>query len=210
MLAYQLARGGCGALSALFLAQAVALSVEGNHELQTYIAFYVLSGVFALSTVWLSVVIHSHKEAHRAEEIKTRPLTWGDLKRMRVPIESGTREDEMRAAKRAGRHIHTELEGNYRRVDEAIKNGYWWNVGLEGLQSGEWLTGKDLLADAAPQAYDAVAPIYVLSDAMNVEAGNHLQGGHDDFDDATVKQLRSLRSRIKMAQRELKQFFKIH
>ena len=78
---------------------------------------------------------------------------------------------------------------------------------LEGLQSGEWVKGKDLLADVAPKTYDAVAPVYVLSDAMNVEAGNHLQGGLDHFGENIAKELRSLRARIKPAQRALEDLY---
>ena len=94
MLAYQLARGAIGALAALFLAQALALSVEGGHEMRTYFAFYAVSGVFVLLTAWLSVVIHFHKEAAQASEPRTRPLSWGDLKQMRVPVESDKLSEE--------------------------------------------------------------------------------------------------------------------
>lgn len=80
---------------------------------------------------------------------------------------------------------------------------------LEGLQSTEWAKSKDLLADVAPTVYDAVAPVYVLIDAMNVQAGNHLQGGLDEFDEGTARELRSLRSRIKTTQRALKNYYRI-
>ena len=90
---------------------------------------------------------------------------------MRVPVESDSEADDKRAARRHARHIHAELEASRKRTDEAIGHGYWWNVMLEGLQSTQWANGRDLLADVAPKIYDAVAPVYVLIDAMNVQAG---------------------------------------
>lgn len=152
------------------------------------------------------MVIHAQKMAEASGQ-QTRPLTWGDLKQMRVPVESDSQAKDQQAAKRCARHIHAELEASHKRINGAIQNGFWWNVSLEGLQSSEWAKGKDLLADNSPKTYDAVAPIYVLIDAMNVQAGNHLQGGLDGFSEGTAKELRSLRSRIRTAQRILQKYY---
>lgn len=205
-LTYQLARVGCGGLAALSFGKALDVSVEGGYGPGTYLAFYGGGALFAVLTVWLSVAIHAQKTAEGSEQ-QTRPLTWSDLKQMRVPVESDSQAKDHRAAKRCARHIHAELEASYRRINRAIRNGFWWNVSLEGLQSSEWARGKDLLADNSPKTYDAVAPIYVLIDAMNVQAGNHLQGGLDEFSEDTAKELRSLRSHIKTAQRTLQKYY---
>jgi hypothetical protein len=206
-LAYQLARAACGGLAALTLSKAVDLSVEGNHEFWTYAAFYGIGGASILLAVWLSLVINRQKETVETLEPRTRPLTWGDLKQMRVPLESDSAAEEVRGARRCARHIHAELEANRKRANKAIKHGFWWNVTFEGLQSDEWTKGKDLLADVAPKVYDAIAPVYVLIDAMNVQANNHLQGGHDDFNDETAQELRSLRAHINTAQRTLQNYY---
>lgn len=85
-LAYQLARVASGGLAALFFGKALDLSVEGGYSGVTYVLFFGLGGLFVLLTIWLSLVIHGHKEAAEATP-RTRPLTWGDLKQMRVPVE---------------------------------------------------------------------------------------------------------------------------
>jgi hypothetical protein len=206
-VAYQLARAACGALAALLLGKGLDIGVEGGYGAWIYIAFFGFGGLFVLLTIWLSIVIHSQKQEEKSSSPQMRPLTWGDLKRMRVPLESSSQVEEIRAATRSARHIHAELEADYQRVDTAIKNGFWWNMALEGLQSQEWQRGKDLMADMTPTTYDAVAPVYVFIDAMNVEAGNHLQGGHDEFGDETASELRSLRGRIKTAQRALQEYY---
>lgn len=206
-LAYQLARVACGGLATLLVGKGLDVSVEGGYELGTYVAFFGTGGLFVLLTIWLSVVIHSQKEEAGATEPRTRPLTWGDLKQMRVPLEADSAAEDARAAKRCARHIHTELEASHKRVNKAIKNGFWWNVKFEGLQSNEWIQGKDQLADVAPQVYDAVAPVYVLIDAMNVQANKHLQGVLDGFSEETAHELRSLRSHIKTAQKVLQKYY---
>ena len=207
-LAYQLARAASGGLAALFLGKGLDISVEGGYGVGIYMVFFGIGGLFVLLTIWLSWVIHFQKQEGSAANPQTRPLTWGDLKNMRVPVESSFQTNEERPASRCARHIHAELEANHQRIDAAIKNGFWWNVTLEGLQSREWQQGKDLMAGMAPMTYDAVAPVYVLIDAMNVQAGNHLQGGHDEFGDETASELRSLRGRIKTAQRALQKYYR--
>lgn len=205
-LRLQLARVGCGGLTALFFGKALDVSVEGGYGLGTYVAFYGGGALFGALTIWLSVAIHAQKEAERSGQ-RTRPLTWGDLKLMRVPVEPDSQADGERAARRYARHIHAELESSHKRINGAIRNGFWWNVNLEGLQSSEWTRAKDLLADLSPKTYDAVAPVYVLIDAMNVQAGGHLQGGLDEFSEGTAKELRSLRSRIRTAQGALQKYY---
>jgi hypothetical protein len=205
-LRYQLARVGCGGLAALLFGKALDVSVEGGYGLGTYVAFYGGGALFGALTIWLSTIIHAQKEAKGTGQ-RTRPLTWGDLKQMRVPVEAESHAEGERAARRCARHIHAEMEASHRRINGAIRKGFWWNVNLEGLESSEWARGKDLLADNSPKTYDAVAPVYVLIDAMNVQASNHLQGGLDEFSEDTAKELRSLRSHVKTAQGALQKYY---
>jgi hypothetical protein len=204
----QLFRAASGGLAALLLGKGLDLSTDtGAHALVTYLGFYGGGGICVLLTVWLSFVIHEQKTLANATNPRTRPLTWGDLRRMRVPVESHRDAEGSRSAKRAARHIHAELDANRKRVNDALDNGHWWNVMLEGLQTGEWTKARDLLADEVPPIYDALAPVYVLVDAMNTQANNHAQGGRDAFDDDVAKDLRSLRSRIRTTQNRLKAYY---
>jgi len=208
MLLLQLGRVGCGALATLFLGKALDLSTDGGgHELVTYLAFYGIAGLLVLATVWLWVAIHRNRESAAEQTPRTRPMTWGDLATMRVPVEMGEEESLKKSAKRGARHVHSELEANRKKINDALNRGYWWNVAMEGLQSGEWRRAKDLLADDAPKVYDAVALVYVLIDDMNDQANNHLQGGHDDFGEKTAREMRSLRARISSAQGRLRSYF---
>jgi hypothetical protein len=200
----QLLRAGAGALAALFLGTGLSLSTSGtSHEFATYLAFYGVCSLFAFAVFLLSLSIHSRREAGP----ETRPLNWGDLVRMRVPIESDEAEAIKQVAIRGARHVHAELGASRRKLDDALAHGYWWNVRFEGLESAEWQLARDALADAAPSIYDSVAPIYALVDDMNAQANNHQQGGHDEFGDATTREMRSLRSRITTAQRALQKYF---
>lgn len=208
MLWLQLARVGCGGAAAILLGTGVDTSTDGeSHAFVTYLGFYGAGGLLVLVSIWLTVVIHGHKEAAAATGQKTRPLRWGDLQKMRVPVESDEHAESLRTAKRSARHIHAELESIRKKVNDALTNGFWWNVVMEGLQSREWQRGKDLLADEAPKVYDTVASVYVLADDMNAKANNHAQGGHDGFSDDTAAEMRSLRSKIKAAQRALEKFY---
>lgn len=208
MLWLQLARVGCGGAATILLGAGLDTSIDGEgHEFVTYLGFYGAGGLFVLMFIWLSFVIHGHKEAEAASTPRTRALRWEDLSRMRVPIESGTDTDSVRIAKRGARHIHAELDSIRKKVNDALTNGFWWNVALEGLQSQEWERAKDALADEAPHVYDNVASVYVLADAMNAQANNHAQGGVDGFSDDTAAELRSLRSKIRSAQRTLQKFY---
>jgi hypothetical protein len=208
MLWLQIARVGCGALTTLLLGKGLDLSTDsGGHELVTYLGFYGAGGLFALATGWLSIVIHRHKESAVEMTPRTRPMTWGDLRTMRVPLETGEEEALKRTAKRGARYVHSELDANLKKVNDALNNGYWWNVGMEGLQSAEWQRARDSLADDAPKVYDTVAPVYVLIGDMNDQANNHLQGGHDDFDENTAKEMRSLRGKTNAVQRALRSYY---
>jgi hypothetical protein len=208
MLWLQLARVGCGGAAAILLGAGVDTSTDGeSHAFVTYLGFYGAGGLLVAASIWLTIVIHGHKEAEAATGPKTRPLRWEDLQKMRVPIESDAHAESLRIAKRGARHIHAELDSIRKKVNDALTNGFWWNVVMEGLQSREWQRGKDALADEAPKVYDTVASVYVLADDMNAKANNHAQGGHDEFSDDTAAELRSLRSRIKTAQRALQKFF---
>jgi hypothetical protein len=208
MLWLQFARVGCGTLATLLVGKGLDLSTDGGgHEFVTYLGFYGVAGLFALATVWLSIVIHRHKESDAETTPRTRPMTWGDLKAMRVPLETGEEEALKRTAKRGARYVHSELDANCKKVNDALNNGYWWNVVMEGLQSGEWQRARDSLADDAPKVYDAVAPVYVLIEDMNDQANNHLQGGHDDFDSETAKEMRSLRGKIRAVQSTLRSYY---
>lgn len=204
----QFARIGCGTLATLLLGKGLDLSTDtGGHESVTYLGFYGVAGLFVLAAVWLSIVIHRHRESATEATPRTRSMTWGDLKTMRVPLETSEEEALKRTAKRGARYVHAELDANHKKVNDALNNCYWWNVVMEGLQSGEWQRARDSLADDAPKVYDAVAPVYVLIEDMNDQANNHLQGGHDDFDADTAKEMRSLRSKIRTAQRTLRSYY---
>lgn len=208
MLWLQLARVGCGGAAAILLGAGVDTSTDGeSHAFMTYLGFYGVGGLLVVVSIWLTVVIHGNKETEAVTGQKTRPLRWEDLQRMRVPVESDEHAESLRTAKRSARHIHAELESIRKKVNDALTNGFWWNVVMEGLQSREWQRGKDVLADEAPKVYDTVASVYVLADDMNAKANNHAQGGHDDFSDDTAAELRSLRSKIKTAQRALEKFY---
>ena len=208
MLLLQLARVGCGAIATLLLGKGLDLSTDtGGHEFVTYLGFYGVAGLFVLAAVWLSIVIHGNKEAASETSPRTRPQTWGDLKAMRVPLEAGEEEELKRSAKRGARYVHAELDANRKKVNDALNNGYWWNVLMEGLQSGEWQQARDSLADDAPKVYDAVAPVYVLIADMNDKANNHHQGGHDDFSADTAKEMRSLRAKIRTVQGTLRSYY---
>jgi hypothetical protein len=208
MLSLQFARVGCGTLATLLLGKGLDLSTDGGgHEFVTYLGFYGVAGLFVLATIWLSIVIHRHKELAAETTPRTRPMTWGDLKAMRVPLETGEEEALKRTAKRGARYVHSELDANRKKVNDALNNGYWWNVMMEGLQSVEWQRARDSLADDAPKVYDAVAPVYVLIEDMNDQANNHHQGGHDDFDAETAKAMRSLRAKIRAIQGTLRSYY---
>lgn len=92
-------------------------------------------------------MIHSSKEA----DPSTRPLRWKDLARMRVPVGAEGAEEHKQQTRRGARHIHTELEASRKKLDDALAHDYWWNVRLEGLQSGEWQRARDALADDASE-----------------------------------------------------------
>jgi hypothetical protein len=206
VLGLQLARVGSGGLAGLLLAKGLDLSTDtGGHEFVTYLGFYGFGVLFALMAVGLTIVIHSRKEA--TAHPRTRPLRWEDLRTMRVPLESDTEAEVGRTAKRGARHVHAELDASRKKLNDALANGYWWNVRLEGLQSGEWGRAKDSLADEAPKVYDAVAPIYVLVDDMNAQANNHDLGGTDHFDENTAQEMRSLRGKIRTVQRVLQEYY---
>lgn len=208
MLLLQLGRVGCGALATLLLGKALDLSTDhSGHEPVTYLAFYGTAGLFVLATIWLSVAIHRHRESAEEQTPRTRPMTWGDLATMRVPLETGEEESLKRSAKRGARHVHSELEANRKKINDALSHGHWWNVAVEGLQSSEWRRARDLLADDAPKVYDAVTLVYVLIDDMNDQANNHLQGGRDNFDEETAQEMRSLRGKMKSALDTLRSYF---
>ncbi|MDX6610020.1 MAG: hypothetical protein QOF85_1945 [Solirubrobacterales bacterium] len=204
----QLLRAGAGALAALFLGTGLGLSTDGaSHESATYLGFYGTGALLVLAAILLSLAIHSRKEVAKEADPKTRPLRWEDLARMRVPVEAEGAKEHRQTARRGARHIHAELEASRKKLDDALAHGYWWNVGLEGLQSGEWQRARDVLADDAPVIYDSVAPLYVLIDDMNAQANNYQQGGHDDFSEETTREMRSLRSRITSTQRALQKYY---
>jgi hypothetical protein len=208
MLWLQFARVGCGTLATLLLGKGLDLSTDsGGHEFVTYLGFYGIAGLFVLATVWLSIVIHGHKESAAETTPRTRPITWGDLKAMRVPLETGEEEALRRLAKRSARYVHSELDANRKKVNDALNNGNWWNVAVEGLQSGEWKQARASLAEDAPKIYDAVTSVYVLIEDMNDQANNHLQGSHDDFDAETAKEMRSLRGKITTVQSTLRSYY---
>lgn len=97
----QLLRASAGALAVLFLGTGLSLSTGGaSHEFFTYLTFYGVGLLFAFAVFLLTLTIHSRREA----DPETRPLNWGDLVRMRVPIESSEAESIKQVARRGARH----------------------------------------------------------------------------------------------------------
>jgi hypothetical protein len=197
-----LLRAACAGIAALSLGKALDLATDsGGHEPLIYAAFGGIGLLSLAMVVWLSFI-----QRHRSKApAPTRPIRLSDLLRWSVPQhhpETGTQ-----TAQRSARHVNSELEANRIKVDGAIKNGFWWNVMLEGLQSTEWQRSRDSIASTAPKVYDVVAATYVLIGEMNSQANNHHQGGLDEFSKETEAQLRSLRSRISTSQRALRDFF---
>jgi hypothetical protein len=194
-------RAAAAGIAAISLGKALDLTTDGaGHQALTYV--FVGAGVLSLLTViWLSYIQH-----YRSQNAgSTRPIGLADLLRWSVSgqgVETNTQE-----AKLGARRVHAELEANRTKVDDAIKNGFWWNVMLEGLQSAEWKRYQDQIAAAAPKIHEGVSSTYVLVEEMNDKANNHHQGGLDEFSKETEAQLRSLRSRISTSQRALRDFF---
>ncbi|HYH62940.1 MAG TPA: nucleotide-binding protein [Solirubrobacterales bacterium] len=110
------------------------------------------------------------------------------------------------AARRQARHVFVELSTIDRTLELALQNGYWWNVRFEGLPATQWEVARDVLADEAPQVYDAVFPSYVESDQLNKAANSHAQGGHDDYDESIGNRLESLRAEIARAKAVLREY----
>lgn len=110
------------------------------------------------------------------------------------------------AARRQARHVVVELTTIDRTLELTLQNGYWWNVASEVLPSTQWEAARDVLADETPQVYDAVFPSYVEADQLNKAANNHVQGGHDVYDESIRKRLASLRDEIAAAKAVLREY----
>jgi hypothetical protein len=137
---------------------------------------------------WLDVSAFAALDALTREPPVANRLPEGEA------IDAGV--ERRGAARRHARHVFVELSTIDRTIELTLQNGYWWNVRFETLPATQWEAGRDLLADEAPEVYDAVAPTYVEADLLNKAALNHAQGGHDNYDESIRHRLEVLREEI--------------
>lgn len=116
------------------------------------------------------------------------------------------RAERASAVRRQTRHLSVELSTMGRTIELALQNGYWWNVLFEGLPGTHWDAARDVLADEAPEVYDAVASTYVEADQLNKAANNHAQGGHDEYDESIRQRLEALREEITRPKTTLREY----
>jgi hypothetical protein len=104
----------------------------------------------------------------------------------------------------AARHLLTELGTIDRTVENAVANGYMWNVRFEGLPADQWAVSADTLARGAPEVHDAVAPVYVDADQLNKLANNYTQGGMDELLERDLDCMRRFRVDVMAAVKALR------
>jgi hypothetical protein len=109
-----------------------------------------------------------------------------------------------RRLRRQVRRVYSEVDASRKTVNDALDTGHFWNVGVTGLQFGEWEGARDLLADELPTIHDKVATAYVLVESMNAVANS--QGRAARFDGRTAEQLKRLRAKLREAQNALRAY----
>jgi hypothetical protein len=129
--------------------------------------------------------------------------------RGRLAVQPALRPDpqgaeEERLLRRQVRRVYSEVDSSRKTVNDALDSGYFWNVGVTGLQFGEWEAARDLLADELPTIHDKVATAYVLVESMNAAANSHRRASR--FDERTAEELKRLRAKLREAQDALRAY----
>jgi hypothetical protein len=118
-----------------------------------------------------------------------------------------TSASEGSKAKLAIRRVYSELNGGRKQVNDAIDCGQFWNVQVEGLQSGEWDSARNLIAEEVPALWAPVDGAYVLIRDMNAAANDHAHHGVRKFDAKVLEDLKRLRSKMRQAMEALEGYF---
>jgi hypothetical protein len=107
-------------------------------------------------------------------------------------------------ARRQARHLFVELCTIERTIELGLQRGRWWNVAFEGLPAIQWQAARDVLADEAPEVYDAVAQSYVEADLLNKAANGAAHDRKDEYDEHIRQQMVSLQEDLLQAKATLR------
>jgi hypothetical protein len=188
-------RAGAGVLFSISLGTGLALSFsDGGHDVLTYVAFYGLAGVFAVTAIASTVVIERRKR-EGSPDSAPQPLTPAGENPVMV--------------KRRALAVVEELDASIKLADDALETGQWWPVSATGMHDDDWRLARDVLGDESADLRAKVAEAYRLSvHLVRMSNAAHGQvGTPSSVSDAALGDLVNFREAAATAQAAIRDHF---